>query len=267
MALAFTNRTVDGQATSTPVNSGVTSGGWSGRTGTVGSSQQLPPGFTGQQGEAYTRQTQPNELVSHNLVGLLARDTPYILQQENAGYRRANSRGMLDSSIGVQAGRAAAIESALPIAQGDAAANQGAASQNQQYLNQMALQQQGDATSRYNAELGFNASTYGTDMGLSSQRERLAFDGEQAGLQRTFQDYMARQGFTEDQRNAAMNAGFGLLGASQGFQYNAGLQAMNNPYILQNPEAFGGFMSWMQGDAPAYMNQLFNFAFNLGGYP
>lgn len=270
--IRYANRTSDGSP------SGTSYGGWSSTRGTIGTPGALPPGVTGQQGTAYTRTVQPDELVENRMNGLLSRNSEWTRVNEDAAYRRANARGIADSSVGLQAGRLAAIESALPIATADAGRYGAVGDQNLGYLNQMALQQEGDATSRYNAELGHNASIYGADMGLTRQREDLAYQGEQAGLQRSFQDYMARQGFAEQQirdmiqqgygqQNAALDAGLGLLSQSQNFRYSAGLSAMNNPYILQNQEAFGGFMNWIQGDAPVLMNDLFNMAFGLGGNP
>lgn len=270
--IRYANRTSDGSP------SGTSYGGWSSTRGTIGTPGALPPGVTGQQGTAYTRTVQPDELVENRMNGLLSRNSEWTRVNEDAAYRRANARGIADSSVGLQAGRLAAIESALPIATADAGRYGAVGDQNLGYLNQMALQQEGDATSRYNAELGHNASIYGADMGLTRQREDLAYQGEQAGLQRSFQDYMARQGFSEQQirdmiqqgygqQNAALDAGLGLLSQSQNFRYSAGMAAMNNPYILQNQEAFGGFMNWIQGDAPVLMNDLFNMAFGLGGNP
>jgi hypothetical protein len=221
---------------------------------------------------------QPDETVEHRLTGLLARDNPYIQVNEDAAYRRANARGIMDSSMGIQAGRAAAIEAGLPIASQDAATFGTAAGQNQQYLNQMEMERQGNETSRYGADASLEASTYGTAMGLANNREQRAYEGEQAGLQRTFQDYMRQQGFNESQieqatqqrfgqQNAAFGAGLSMMAQGQQFRYNAGLAAMENPYIMQNQEAFGGFMNWVQGQAPQYMQDMFNFGLGLGGNP
>lgn len=286
MATTYTNWQANRQR---QPSGNLTNGAWNTQQGTVGTTGPLPQGFSGTQGTAYTREVQDNELVSNQLTGLLARDSPYIRQAEMGAQRQAASRGIQDSSIDQGAARAAAIQAGLPIAQADAAAYGTAAGQNIDALNAMALQQQGDATSRYNAGLSAGASRYSTDMGLAGQRERLAYEGEQAGLDRTFndyqsqqtrqfQDYMARQGFSESQiaaatqqmygqQNTALGAGLGLLAQGQNFRYNAALAAMENPYIMGNQQAFGGFMNWVQGDAPAYMSNLFNFAFGLGGNP
>ena len=61
-----------------------------------------------------------NALVSKQLTTLLSGDSPYIQRARTKAAEYSNSRGLLNSSIGAGAGEAAAIDAALPIAQGDA---------------------------------------------------------------------------------------------------------------------------------------------------
>jgi len=257
-------------------NNQTQTGSSTGHTNTVGTTQPLPPGFTGTPGEAYTRQVRPEELASHQLTGLLSRNNPYMQANEDAAYRRANSRGIMDSSMGLQAGRAAAIEAGLPIAMADAGAYGTAAGQNQQYLNQMEMERQGNETSRYNADQGFNASSYATTMGLANNREQRAYEGEQAGLQRSFQDYMRSQGFGEQmirdtmqqqfgQQNAALSAGLGMMGQNQAFNYSLVNNAMQNP-TLPSPQQLSGLSGWATGNLSQQLQQLFQFALG-GGQP
>lgn len=58
--------------------------------------------------------------VAGQLKSLLASDSPYIQQQEAKAQEQAQSRGLLNSTLAAQAGREAAIDAALPIAQADA---------------------------------------------------------------------------------------------------------------------------------------------------
>jgi len=60
------------------------------------------------------------QTVSGQLQNLLSSDSPYIKQAEQKATEQAGSRGLLNSTIAAGAGRRAAIESALPIAQQDA---------------------------------------------------------------------------------------------------------------------------------------------------
>jgi len=60
--------------------------------------------------------------VAGQLQNLLNSDSPYMKQAEQKAKEAAGARGMLNSSIAVQAGQAAAYEAALPIATSDAGA-------------------------------------------------------------------------------------------------------------------------------------------------
>lgn len=63
---------------------------------------------------------QAKSTVAGQLSSLLSQDSPYIKQAENKAKEQSASRGLLNSTLAAQAGRTAAIESALPIAQQDA---------------------------------------------------------------------------------------------------------------------------------------------------
>lgn len=60
------------------------------------------------------------QTVSGQLSSLLASDSPYLKLNQEKAVEQAGSRGLLNTTIAAQAGRRAAIESALPIAQQDA---------------------------------------------------------------------------------------------------------------------------------------------------
>lgn len=244
-------------------------------SGTVGTDGPLPPGFTGTQGTAYTREVQPEGLVENRLVGLLGRKSPYIQQAEQAGLRHTAARGGLNGSIGAGASRAAAIQAGLPIASQDATSIENAAGQNLDALNQMSRQYNDNNTSVQVAGIGASSQDYATNMGLTRQRENLAYEGEQAGLQRSFQDYMRGQGFSEQmiqnqmqqqfgQQNAVLNAGLGMMGQNQAFNYSLANNAMSNP-TLPTPQQLSGLSGWATGNLAQQLQQLFGFA--LGGSP
>lgn len=54
------------------------------------------------------------------LTGMLSKGSSYLKQAATAGKQYANSRGMLNGSLGAQAAEAARISAALPVAQSDA---------------------------------------------------------------------------------------------------------------------------------------------------
>ena len=58
--------------------------------------------------------------LSGRLNKLLEEDSPYVRRARTRAAEHASSRGLLNSSIAAGAGEAAAIDAALPIAQGDA---------------------------------------------------------------------------------------------------------------------------------------------------
>lgn len=60
--------------------------------------------------------------VSKEMTSLLSSDSPYMKQAETRGKQQGNSRGLLNSSMGVGAVENSRISAAMPIAQADAAA-------------------------------------------------------------------------------------------------------------------------------------------------
>lgn len=247
----------------------------------------LPNNFWGAQNRAYVRNTDPNELVSYQLGGLLDSNNPYMQSATRSGYQLANNRGLLNGSIAAGAARRSAIDAALPIAQGNAQAFQNTAAQNQQYLNQQQMAMEGNAASldAANAAAGAQmaAAKYGDDMALQRQREQLAYGGEQAQLDRTFQDYMSTRGYQNqmglqqaglqtqydlgyrNQMNQnVFNLGANMLQANQNFSHNYALQAMNNPAIMGDPQAFSGYMNFINNGYSGYIDNIFNNLF--GGY-
>lgn len=76
------------------------------------------------------RTLDPNELVSNQVNKVMAADSPLLQQAESRAKTAANSRGLLNSSMAIQAGQGAVLDRALPIAQADAAAITGVANTN-----------------------------------------------------------------------------------------------------------------------------------------
>lgn len=154
--------------------------------------------------ELSRREVSMEELVEERMRGLLADDSDYLKGFRERAAREANRRGLLNSTMAVTGGEAAAAEAALPIATADAeaytkAAEYNAAVENQARMfnadawNRMSLEQQNlevqkqiaadnraasmaasansAASARYSAELSAASSRYATDTGA---RERAA---------------------------------------------------------------------------------------------
>lgn len=224
---------------------------------------------------AYVRDTQNNELVSNNLNGLLNSNSAYMQNARQTGLDLANSRGLLNSSIAAGNSQRAAIQAGLPIAQGDAAAYQAAAAQNQDALNAILSESMSNQTSRDVAGIGAQASMYGDDLGLMNARENRAYSGEQQGLDRAFQDYMSQLGHSQNvdlnQLNYQNQMGMGLLGlgsnllqGQQSFYNTVGRDAMSNPAIMANPEAFGNYMNWISSPFSGWLDNIFSSLFGGG---
>lgn len=225
---------------------------------------------------AYVRDAQPNELVSTNLNGLLDENGQYMQLARQSGLDQAGSRGLLNSSIAAGNSQRAAIQSGLPIAQGDAQAYMAAAGQNQDALNQNELTAMNNATSENVANIGAGASMYGDDLGLMNQREGRAFSGEMQGLDRSFADYLSQLGHSQNvdmsnlgyQHNLGtglLSIGGNLLQGNQNASANYGMAAMQNPAIMENPEAFGNYMQFMNGPFNSYIDNIFAQLFGGGG--
>lgn len=227
----------------------------------------LPQGIYnagGGQNSAYVRDVQNDELVSNQLNGLLAGNSPYMQQARQAGLNQANNRGLLNSSIAAGNSQAAAISAGMPIAQADAAAYQGAAGQNMDALNAILKTNLDNSTSRANASSAAGASRYGAELSLRNAREGREFEGDQAGLGRGFQDYMLGRTLDNQLRMGAFNLGSQLLNNSDNFTHQAYLSAMDNPAIMSNPQALQGYLDWGNQNNNSYYDNLFGFATNAG---
>lgn len=74
---------------------------------------------TGFQG-AQTSVNAPSDTVQGQIGGIIAANSPLMQQAHRRAMERMNSRGLLNSSLAVQAGESALYDAALPIAQADA---------------------------------------------------------------------------------------------------------------------------------------------------
>lgn len=162
---------------------------------------------------AYVTDAGPQDLVENRVTNLLARDNPYVANARSRGLQGAAKRGMLNSSIAQGSAERAAIESALPIATQDANTMSQTRMLNQQELNKNLMQErqiqnemllgaQNAAAAAASGAAGARQAALEADIArqaeLQMQRERLAFEGEQQGLERQFRDYLERQGYGMD---------------------------------------------------------------------
>jgi hypothetical protein len=180
---------------------------------------------------AYVTDAGPQDLVENRVTNLLASDNPYVANARSRGLASAAKRGNLNSSIAAGSAERAAIESALPIATTDANTmsqtrmlNQTELNKNlmqeRQIQNEMLLGATNAAAAAAGGAAGARQAALEADIQrqaqLQMQRERLAFEGEQGGLQRQFQDYMSRQGYGMDLGRMQAEFGYDIGRAGYG---------------------------------------------------
>lgn len=171
-------------------------------------------GLVGADGRGYSRNVGRNELVANQLTDLLDSNSRYIRQAESAAQNYSMSRGMGNSSIAAGAGRKAAIQSGLPIAQADAGTHAAASAQNADVMNANLMQEREIGNRMIEAEKNREAANAAAraasadalaerQMRLQMQREALAFEGEQNAYSR--QHDLTRMGYDSQLRDMFAN--------------------------------------------------------------
>lgn len=241
----------------------------------------LPPGMQGSANLAYTRTPQADEMSGNQISALLASNNPYVANARRRGTEQAGSRGMLNGSIAAGAAERSAIDAAAPLALQQAGAYTSAASDNQQYLNQIAMQRNEMINNNNERENARIAAGNASRDRLQLQREQLAFEGEQSGLDRSQQNYRDYTGYNynigRDSNQAALGSYYGQRdyafrmqtdsrAAYATFRRNLAQAAMDNP-DLWTPEDVEGFSATMEPflqDGDYYLDDYFDSYF--GGY-
>lgn len=246
----------------------------------------LPGGIYGAANRAYVRDVRNPELAQTQVANITNQASPLMRNAEMRGLRRANERGMLNSSMSSEAAQNAVIEAATPLALSDAQAYREAAGQNLQYLNQRDIADMQNQTNREAAWSSSAAAQMQAEAALQRQREQLAYEGEQSELQRRYgfqtmglenqfgaeRDWRQNQFATEgDWRQYQIASGI----EGQRFNYDmmarqweSENQMRQSAYQgifeanLQNPQEFdeyinSGMMEYWMGAANQYFNDSF----------
>lgn len=179
---------------------------------------------------ASTRTVGDSELMSNQIKGLIAQDSPLMQQAASNAKIAANSRGLLNSSMAVQAGQAAVMDKAMPIAQFDAGVNTNVANNNQantQQTNLYNASNQQDIT-KFNATTNLQNDQFNTDM----QNKNNAFNAQETNkLISQIVDSETRKqlGDIEAQYKTLMQSQ-----ASAGTLYQQSVRNISD--IMQNPD-------------------------------
>ena len=142
-----------------------------------------------------TREVTEQETVAGQMKGLLETESPYTTMARTKASEAAQSKGLLNSSMAVQAGEAAAIESVLPIAQQDAE-TYASSGQSAQESGQTILEtgeeygQMGALSAQESAQSTAQTSAEYTEKGILSTQE--------AGQDQTLSAQESTQRQTED---------------------------------------------------------------------
>lgn len=222
-----------------------------GTTGTLGSQglyQQVAPprqsqarGIQGTDNRAYTRNVTGNELVQNQMQGLMNRGGAYMQNAARRGLETANRRGLLNSSIAAGSAERSALEAAMPIAQADAATFGRTQSENMESLNRGLMQErdilnqqtlEGRRQAGAGIQAGLQAQLAREQMALDLQRQRenLAFSGEQQGLDRSQQQWLAQFGLGADLTRGQQGFGFQSALSRQGFDQDIGRMSLQDFY-------------------------------------
>jgi len=164
---------------------------------------------TTERANATMRTVQDNELVQNQIAGIISGNSPLLQRARQQSLEASNARGLINSSMAVEAGQAAVIDKALPIAQQDAQTFGTASQDNQKYRNSADQFNAGETntTSRANAGLISTARQFTADAGNRAELNN-ADATNRAALQTNQQQAAASQ-FNAGQTNetSRFNAG------------------------------------------------------------
>ena len=252
-------------------------------------------GISGTDDRGYTRSVGPNELVANQLNRLTGDpNNQYLAQARGEAQRLAASRGLGNSSIAGGAGVRAAIQSALPIASQDASTYSAAQAQNLDAMNANLMQERDIQNQMLDGERNRQMTTSqndqnradaaaARDLSLRMQRENLAYEGEQAGLnrghdlERLSTDYGLRDQFA----NSQLGRDIATMGADNEFrnQYadrqlgrdvtTMGANAQFQDWLADNEynrsfygDMMGAFLGTSLGSASEFFSSLNDYAMN-----
>ena len=166
------------------------------------------------------RNVSSNETVAGQMDKILSSNSPLLQRAKTRAAQAANSRGLLNSSMGVQAGEEAVLTTAMPMAQQDAStyANQG-------LVNQGAQNQFKSAANKYGMDSAMSQQQFGQNFQLADQKfGQETGTGQYAGkgliganLQSQLALQQGQQGFAASESALGREQQSGVLESQQGF--------------------------------------------------
>lgn len=140
----------------------------------------------------------PNQTVQGQVKGIIDADSPLMQQASTRAAQQSSARGLLNSSLGVQAGQAALYDAALPMAQQDAGTFADAAKTNAGERN---------TNSRFNADASNNRNMgmFDAATGIYRDRSQQQFQSGENQANRTWQTSERVSGQNFDAGQTALN--------------------------------------------------------------
>ena len=208
---------------------------------------------------ALPRELDPNATVAGQMKKIMDSGSPLLQRAKTNAAKAANNRGLLNSSMAVQAGEEAALSTALPIAQQDASTYAQRGAMDQQFRQQVGGGKYGSGLIGANLQAqqalqkgqqGFASSE--SALGRQQQKDILGtqqdFAGSQAALGRTQQKDILGQHHANamesaqtaqdfQQANMQMQTDLQERLAVLGYEQNIGLSNLQNQFDLGKIDA------------------------------
>jgi hypothetical protein len=201
----------------------------------------LPSGVSGSANRAYVSEVPENQ----STMGLLNRYTqqssPLIQNARRGAIEYAAGRGMGNSSIAAGNAQRAAIDAAGAVAANDAGLMSAARLKNVDVLNareaERAAENMQATMTGVISDANSSAANAQREAQLQLQRERLAYEGEQAGLGRVHDTDMGRMGYGFDLGRAEQQYGYQRGLNEQGYGFDLGRARQGADLDLRNASA------------------------------
>lgn len=153
-------------------------------------------GTGSQTGAASSPYARRDDSVVSALTRLTSQDSPLMRQAQTSGLQKANQRGLLNSSMAVQAAEDAAYAAAVPVASQEAAQASSENLANLDASTRLRLQQLSDAGQMDRLTASINATN-------TQQQNEIAYQTAMKQLDRSLQEKLAKMNLDETQRASA----------------------------------------------------------------
>jgi hypothetical protein len=171
-----------------------------------------------------TRTVAPDELASYHLDALLGKDSPLAQRAKTAGAQYANSRGLLNSSMGAEAAYGAWVDRATPIATADASRYGQVADKNQDAENTFRL-----ADKNFNFDMTLQQNEQAWRSGENTKDRSLT--ASEGAADRSSRLQLTQMGIDADDRRFDKDIAFRGTEAALDRDFTLGRDATQNQFV------------------------------------